>query len=84
MSRCGQQRRQVFDFVQSGKLALAFVPCVAVAMCCAVLTTSAAAALAIILAYKFVVEGVVVTLMVSAGSGFGTAGRFVLGQAVRG
>ena len=71
-------------FAQLGKSVLAFVPYIAVAMCCTVLTTSAAAALAITLAYKFVMEGVVVTLMVSAGNGLDTAASFVLGQAVRG
>ena len=71
-------------FAQLGKSALAFVPYIAVTMCCAVLTTSATAALGIALAYKFVVEGVVVTLLASVGNGFDTAASFVLGQAVRG
>ena len=71
-------------FTHLGKSALAFVPYIAIAMCCVVLTTSAAAALAIALAYKLAVESILVTILVSAGNGFDTAASFVLGQAVRG
>ena len=69
-------------FAQLGKSALAVVPYIALAMLFAVLTTSASAAMAITLGYKFVVEDTMVPVLVAVTDRFDPLADFVLGRAV--